>query len=146
MLSNSTAKRRLTLGALVASWRSVIHGNQLQKMTARFPCCEFSFGVLTTNVCGISARSEKIATDCTQSGSAGLAMAVDGMTVTEIGATRKICFDLVALVNAESTMARLSDGLGNSSSVVGRVHILTIHRNLRAVDDIEVVARFLSGC
>jgi hypothetical protein len=62
-----------------------------------------------------------------------------------IGATRKVCFDLPSLVNTEPTMARFSDRLGNSACLVGRVHVLIIHRDLRAVDDIEGVARFLSG-
>jgi hypothetical protein len=37
-----------------------------------------------------------------------------------IGATRKICLDLPCLVNAETTMARLSDGLGNRGRLILR--------------------------
>jgi hypothetical protein len=49
------------------------------------------------------------------------------------------------LVNAEPTMAGLSDGLGNRGRLIRGVHVLIIHGNLRAVDDIEGVARFLSS-
>jgi hypothetical protein len=61
-----------------------------------------------------------------------------------IGAARKICFDLTCLVDAEPTMAGLSDGLGNRGSLIGSVHVLIVHHNLRAVHDIKGVARFLS--
>jgi hypothetical protein len=42
-------------------------------------------------------------------------------------------------------MAGLSDGLGNRGRLIGGVHVLIVHRNLRAVDDIEGVARLLSA-
>ncbi len=64
--------------------------------------------------------------------------------LSAISAARKVCLDLPCGVDAEATMTRLSNGLGNRGRLIRGVHVLVVDHDLVAIDDAERVARFLA--